>query len=105
MAPRSFLSSLLQSLFTRKSRPIPVCSPKPVMSTKTAQLGGTASDVTVGKVGVSVPPLIHSHPNVDHSTFLAWFNDDDVRSFLLAFYLNIDTFYLVGEIRQFLMKK
>jgi len=28
------------------------------MSNKTAQLGGTASNVVVGKVGVGVPPLI-----------------------------------------------
>jgi hypothetical protein len=61
MAPR-FLSSPLRFLFKRKSRPIPVSvfPPKPVMSSKTAQLGGTASDVTVGKVGVSVSPLIHT---------------------------------------------
>ena len=83
MAPR-FLSSLLQSLYKRKSRPVPVPPHKPVMSTKTTQLGGTASDVTVGKVGVSASPSIHPHPNIDLTlTFLARFDDDDVRSFLL----------------------
>jgi hypothetical protein len=35
------------------------------MSTKTAQLGGTASDVTVGKVGVSVISLDPPHPDID----------------------------------------
>ncbi len=65
MAPRPFLSSLLQSLYKRKSRPVPVSSPKPVMSTNTAHLGGTASEVTVGKVGVSVPPLIEPYSDID----------------------------------------
>jgi hypothetical protein len=65
MAPR-FLSSLLHSLHKKKSRPVPVVfPPKPIMSTKIAQLGGTASDVTVGKIGVSVSPLIHPHPDID----------------------------------------
>jgi len=81
MAPRLFLSSLLQSLYQKKSRPL---SPtKRVMSTKTAQLGGTASEVTVGKVGVSGPPSNLPHPNFDLSPpFLAWFDDDDVRTSL-----------------------
>jgi len=34
------------------------------MSNKTAQLGGTASNVVVGKVGVGVPPLIIDHPRL-----------------------------------------
>ena len=84
MAPR-FLSSLLHSLYKRKSRPVPVFPPKPVMSTKTAQLGGTASDVTVGKIGVSVSSLDPPHPDIDlpPPTFPARFDDDDVRSSLL----------------------
>ena len=53
-------------------------------STKTAQLGGTASDVTVGKVGVSVSPLVHPTPILtSRPIFLAWFDDDDVRLSLL----------------------
>jgi hypothetical protein len=54
------------------------------MSTKTTQLGGTASEVTVGKVGVSglpLPsfpiPILTSPPS-----FPAWFDDDDVRTSL-----------------------
>jgi hypothetical protein len=66
MAPR-FLSSLIHSLHKRKSRTIPVFPYKPVMSTKTAQLGGTASEVTVGKVGVSVISLDLPHPDIDRS--------------------------------------
>ena len=31
------------------------------MSNNTTQLGGTASSVSVGKIGVSVAPLILSH--------------------------------------------
>jgi hypothetical protein len=64
MAPR-FLSSLFHSLHKKKSRPVSVFPSKPVMSTKTAQLGGTASDVTVGKIGVSVISLDPRHPNID----------------------------------------
>jgi hypothetical protein len=37
------------------------------MSTKVAQLGGTASGVTVGKIGVSVPPQSPPCPNIDLS--------------------------------------
>ena len=32
------------------------------MSNNTTQLGGTASSVSVGKIGVSVAPLIHHGP-------------------------------------------
>ena len=50
------------------------------MSNNTTQLGGTASSVSVGKIGVSVAPLIHHGP---HSiSILAWVNDDDVRASL-----------------------
>jgi hypothetical protein len=88
MAPR-FLSSLLHSLHKSKSRRVPAFPPKPVMSTKTAQLGGTASDVTVGKVGVSVFSLDPPHPDIDlPTTFLARFDDDDVRSSLLRCHLS-----------------
>lgn len=66
MAPR-FLSSLLHSLHKRKSGPVPVFPNKPVMSTKTAQLGGTASEVTVGKIGVSVISIDPTHPGIDPS--------------------------------------
>jgi hypothetical protein len=83
MAPR-FLSSLLHSLHKKKSRPVPaVFPPKPIMSTKIAQLGGTASDVTVGKIGVSVSPLTPILILTFPPTFVAWFDDDDVRSSLL----------------------
>jgi hypothetical protein len=37
------------------------------MSTQAAQLGGTASDVTVGKIGVSVPPQVPPYPNTNLS--------------------------------------
>jgi hypothetical protein len=52
------------------------------MSTKTAQLGGAASSVTVGKIGVSAHPPILLHPDVDLSPSLARFDDDDVRTSL-----------------------
>lgn len=37
------------------------------MSNNTTQLGGTASSVSVGKIGVSVAPLILSLPITDPS--------------------------------------
>lgn len=44
---------LLRSHLHQKSSSKPIYSSKPVMITKTAQLGGTASNVAVGKIGVS----------------------------------------------------
>ena len=51
------------------------------MSNNTTQLGGTASSVTVGKIGVSMA-LILSLPITDPRSIsiLAWVNDDDVRT-------------------------
>jgi len=51
------------------------------MSNNTTQLGGTASSVSVGKIGVSMA-LILSLPitNPRSISILAWVNDDDVRT-------------------------
>jgi hypothetical protein len=51
------------------------------MSTKTAQLGGTASNVTIGKIGVSAHPRSFSTPMLI-SPSLARVDDDDVRTSL-----------------------
>lgn len=45
---------------------------------RTTTLGGTASDVVVGKIGVSSLPLATSQ-TVSHAWFTAWAYDDDVR--------------------------
>jgi hypothetical protein len=53
---------ILLSYFYQKSssKLAPFYPSKPLMTTKTAQLGGTASHVTVGKIGVSPPFLVSS---------------------------------------------
>lgn len=63
----TFATSLINYHFQQKLKLAPVYPSKQVMSAKTTQLGGTASDVTVGKIGVSVPALILSLPDVDPS--------------------------------------
>lgn len=52
------------------------------MVVKTVKLGGTASDITVGKVAVCCIESCLSLPHSDHFypfVTLAWFDDDDVR--------------------------
>jgi hypothetical protein len=61
--------SLLHSHLLQRPKVVPVHPSKPVMSTKTAQLGGTASNVTIGKIGVSAHPSILLHPDIDLSIF------------------------------------
>jgi hypothetical protein len=53
-------TNLLHSHFYQKSssKVAPGYSSKPVMTTKIAQLGGTASTVAVGKIGVSAPFIV-----------------------------------------------
>jgi hypothetical protein len=57
---------------------------KPIMSTRAAQLGGTASDVAVGKIGVSTSTGFLPIPTLTtrSTATIAWFDDDDVRTTL-----------------------
>lgn len=54
-----------------------------MVAVKTVKLGGTASDITVGKVAVCrIESYLPSMPHSDHFApfaVLAWFDDDDVR--------------------------
>lgn len=54
-----------------------------MVAVKTAKLGGTASEITVGKVAVCcIGSYLSSMPHSDHFApfaTLAWSNDDDVR--------------------------
>ena len=78
------------------------------MSTKTAQLGGTASEVTVGKIGVSVISIDPTHPGIDPS-FPHYQHGLMMMTcallFFVALYLRIDAFHPVGATRKLLMKK
>jgi len=93
MAPR-FLSSLLRSLNKRKSRAVPVSPPKPVMSIKTAQLGGTASDAIVGKIGHGLMMMTWRNPPVpDEEAFASLKAGMDSLPAGTKMFLNSGEFY------------
>jgi pyridoxine 4-dehydrogenase len=48
------------------------------MTRATTNLGGTASDIVVGKVAVSLLPAVQLELDLNLSSIIAWPHDDDV---------------------------
>ncbi|KAH9994619.1 aldo/keto reductase [Russula vinacea] len=93
MAPR-LLSSFVQSFYQKKSRPVPPSPHKPVMSTKTTQLGGTASEVTVGKVGHGLMMMTWRNPPIsDEEAFASLKAGMDALPPGTKMFLNSGEFY------------